>query len=766
MSDIKDIFNAVAASVQETFNTDMGVASFRIPIYQREYSWDKDNIERILDDIYEGVLELEQAKDSIAFIGTMILVDEGSNKEKTFDGKSLSIVDGQQRLTTLLVLCCSIHLKLGQYKITKDTWPQDSLSSIVEEELKFLSDQLFSCSVGRPSGPATTNIYDYFPRIVREATDVRAATASTAKYESLIADYIFQFSDHVMNPSEDKFIFKPAQTGRTKDSFVERLQIIETYIDKLIKDENNTFPSTLNLTEKPNFRQALFPKLQQREDKIRDVIKNVKKSPNHPSVPAIRLIAIGNFLIHRVAVTRVIADEERFAFAIFEALNTTGEPLTAIETFKPLVIQFENQQDKKYVGSPSNKAFDIIENHIKSFPHYDDQQRETRELVVLHALLVKGEKIAFHLNSQRTYLRGTYQKIAQIDAKRGFTQSLADLSEYRRLFWSAEALPNQLRQHPEKEVALFCLDFIRNLKNSLAIPVLVRYWKRSEQSEDPSDFISAVKAVTAFLVLRRAATGGTSGIDGDYRNLMYLGGLKVKDGRHPLCIGILAEESKLPDVEVLKKYLASYLKNSKLKIQSKENWTQRVTQQPLYSSGPVALCRFILLAVAHNSIPNSVDGYLLNKDKSHPGRDYINLNRWRAPELSTVEHIAPQSKNSGWDPDLYEDINLINRIGNLTLLPERHNSSIGDKPWSTKRIFYNAAAAGSKDEVEVQIQKARDQGVDFGKKTNEMLRQGGVLPVLASVGAADYWNAEIVQKRSENIANLLWEELKDWIGFD
>ena len=764
MSEIKDIFKAEASSVQETLNTDMGVASFRIPIYQREYSWDEENIERILDDIREGIQELEQTKDSISFIGTMILVDEENQKEKSFRGKSLSIVDGQQRLTTLLLLCCIIFLKLRAFEKESATWPNDVLTFVMKSEMQLLTAQLFSCSVGRPSGPATTNLYDNFPRIVRQEVDVRASTPSVAKYKSLIADYIFQFCDYVLGQSKNEFHFNPGQGGQARETFEKRIRLIDTYLINLATENENGLPRAVDFIKKSNYRQALFPELQQNDEIIHDVIKIIKQYPDHPSESALRLIAFGNFLIHRVAITRVIADEERFAFAIFEALNTTGEPLTAVETFKPMVIQFENSREKKYIDSPSHHAFDLIEAHVRTYPNYDDQQRESRELVVLLALLISGEKVAFHLSTQRHYLRKTYQAATQVEAKRRITQALADLSEYRRLFWSSDTLPTQLMEHSDKEIALFCLDFIRNLKNSLAIPVLVRYWKASLELGNFDNFVLAVKAVTAFLVLRRAATGGTRGIDSDYRNLMANGGRTKEDGQEPLSLGILYEEKPLIDVDTLKKYLISYLKNPSLKIQNKESWVKRVSQQPLYSSGPASLSKFILLVAAHNSVSQSEKKYLLKKDKPHPGRDFLNLNRWRAEELSTIEHIAPQNKNIGWSDDLYEDLSLINRIGNLTLLPERHNSSIGDKPWKTKRIFYRAAAAETSEDVEKQIQIARDQGLDFGNKTNKMLREGQVLPVLASVGETNEWNAEIVRERSENIAELLWEELSAWLG--
>lgn len=44
MREIDKIFDAKVTSVQQVFHTAAGVAGFRIPEYQRQYSWDEENI--------------------------------------------------------------------------------------------------------------------------------------------------------------------------------------------------------------------------------------------------------------------------------------------------------------------------------------------------------------------------------------------------------------------------------------------------------------------------------------------------------------------------------------------------------------------------------------------------------------------------------------------------------------------------------------------------------------------------------------------------
>lgn len=52
-----------------------------IPLYQREYSWDSDNIEQLLEDLTRGIqrISLGEVKDDtkeIRFLGTIITVVE------------------------------------------------------------------------------------------------------------------------------------------------------------------------------------------------------------------------------------------------------------------------------------------------------------------------------------------------------------------------------------------------------------------------------------------------------------------------------------------------------------------------------------------------------------------------------------------------------------------------------------------------------------------------------------------------------------------
>ena len=72
-----------------------------IPTFQRYYSWEIDNCEELLDDIVNSC-----RKDQAYFIGFFMYYNEGAA-----DGNESRkvLIDGQQRLTTLMLLLCAIR---------------------------------------------------------------------------------------------------------------------------------------------------------------------------------------------------------------------------------------------------------------------------------------------------------------------------------------------------------------------------------------------------------------------------------------------------------------------------------------------------------------------------------------------------------------------------------------------------------------------------------------------------------------------------------
>lgn len=111
MATVKDtLFSTSNESFKSLLNVDF---VFRVPIFQRDYSWNDENWE----DLWEDVERLE--KDEYHYMGNLVL--------KPIDKKTFEIIDGQQRFTTLsLMILATVKFLTNQEQTDeiKDTIKQ------------------------------------------------------------------------------------------------------------------------------------------------------------------------------------------------------------------------------------------------------------------------------------------------------------------------------------------------------------------------------------------------------------------------------------------------------------------------------------------------------------------------------------------------------------------------------------------------------------------------------------------------------------------
>lgn len=93
---------------------------YEIPIYQRNYAWEKDEISALIQDIYDAY-----SKDATRpyYIGTLVSYDKG---DRVFE-----VIDGQQRLTTIILILSALGFDFKNkltYRARKKS--DDTLNSI------------------------------------------------------------------------------------------------------------------------------------------------------------------------------------------------------------------------------------------------------------------------------------------------------------------------------------------------------------------------------------------------------------------------------------------------------------------------------------------------------------------------------------------------------------------------------------------------------------------------------------------------------------
>ena len=105
---------------------------FIIPEYQRPYAWSDEQIQVLFDDLTEYTLNTTEDENNTYFLGTIVAY-ENDNKEQ-------EIIDGQQRITSLLLLLRAIYTKLDsggpetsflKSQIEPTIWKQNPTTGVV-----------------------------------------------------------------------------------------------------------------------------------------------------------------------------------------------------------------------------------------------------------------------------------------------------------------------------------------------------------------------------------------------------------------------------------------------------------------------------------------------------------------------------------------------------------------------------------------------------------------------------------------------------------
>ena len=759
---VSKIYSAESDHFENTMTCHNENVGFRVPEYQRTYDWNEDNIKRLLEDCLNRFYNLSISNhESYTFLGTLILVKEES--ESSFDGISRSVVDGQQRLITLILLCCALTEELSLRKDNTSSLREPTISW-TKKEIEFILKRLYACVIGQLRSHGQTS---GFPRVVRSPEDNRAFSHSEAKYHSVIAKFLHDFNNYYLQ--QDNSDFTPVQTNENAETsrFFQNYEYIKKQVELGIYKGNDTSDTgdqselDFNQIDHDNFQNPglcnLFEKLDTLSDQAERDIVISDITNNSDSSGLIRLMLFSHYVLKSVVLTRIETIDEDAAFDIFDSLNTTGEPLSAIETFKPHVMSFERENGyTNFSITESAKQFERLEenlNHI--YLENDKRQKETRELLVTFALYMEGYKLPENLADQRIYLRAKFEGAANLDLKRRIVQSLADIAEFRQTYWNRDSIRNLDSIHNDTSNRLkLCCAFISDMKTSLALPIMARYWAQYQQDGNEDTFTDAVMALTAFLVLRRSVTGTTGGIDTDFRKMMGT-----------LCTS-LDYSNPLHSLDELKETLKGYLEVSRIGIENKKTWVSRVCKVPLADHSQ-PLCRFLLFAASDNSRTDQENpGLLTREDAIHSDQlAFLNFSKWQDDKYKTIEHAAPVSKSGGWDDEIYKESYTRHTIGNIILLPQKENSSVGNAPWTKKKLFYRALAAKTEEERKSQFEQAKKEGLTFPKRTENLLNQQVRLDMLDPIAKVPQWTESLIKKRTKNILKLAWDVIAPWLGY-
>lgn len=731
-----------------------------IPLYQRDYSWDSDNIEQLLEDLTRGIQriasgEVNDDNKEIRFLGTIITVVEPNRNHiypveiQAVPSRIEKLIDGQQRVSTIALMATLLTKRLTEIK--NKVKSNNPIYEQINEICNIWIDQklapIFSFDLGR----GTPRLK---PKIIRGAKDywTRADNVDTA-YKSELSNFL----GHFIKAYSDKTTFPCL----TKDKYGNTLlyqngRRIESWLKKVVStahEEQNDeeFSTAEEILE--HFSQDLLWEFERPE--LVDIVKEKdfsdKKTNSYILCELVQTLSVCHYLLDRCCFTIIQPTDDDWAFDMFQSLNATGTPLTAIETFKPTVVNtVDGETNHQFKDSNSDKSFKKVEEFLSDATTAQQKNKRTNDYLTSFFVAYDGRTMSTHFSYQRKVLNNVYESLTTFEDKENFVKKMGNYAEFYQKWIKYDGKDNStfpnIGSSSDADVASMLILFLKASNHKMAITILgSMYDSVIEQStESVESFIEIVKAVAAFYFLWRSAYSN-SGLDSTYREFFK----KHKD----------------LSVEIVKSYFKEVLKNKE--IVTLESWKNKAKNYLKYESTGKDVIRLALLVAAHDTIPDDTDKGLIKVGREGCSK-YMSVDKWLSSDLKTIEHIAPQTNKNGiWDESLYDThIESFQSVGNLTLLPQDLNSSAGNKGWKEKLLYYKCVAEKDPEKINNILNNAKELQIVINSSTLEILKNceyNAHLSSISSLSENDIWDKNLVDKRTDIMLDIIWTRISKWI---
>ena len=764
---LSDAWKSEAGSVQDF--CDKPGEGFFVPLYQREYTWEEENITQLCDDLVLGIRELvgNTGDKSITFLGTAIcsLLTDTTHTVATGQDKATPtavqvVIDGQQRISTIALFAIVLRARLASLiKHLPSVSPYDILINHQTDLAEDL-EKIYAVKLGRGAYPS------HKPKIIRAKEDKWAFQGADTSYTSPVALYI---ATYIRTDVASAAL--AAIDGMAARRVRGNIELINDTLDNICQahvpdtDLHDQFPvGSVIATDRIQrhvlgFADAALRKIIEKTETDKDA-----KSKDYFATAIYQVFLLAHYLLRRCGLNRLQARRQEWGFDMFQSHNATGTPLTAMETFRPQVIAAEGAYDRDWETTPSAQYMDEIDTLFKDTTSNQKKTHRTNELLRTFALCHSGDKLGNKFSAQRLWMTNQYEsECSNIQEKRQFLSNLGKVAKYYRYAWYMEDIDTQyyingLKNHHEGKLASFLVQYLKDANSQLSAAILTRFYDQAVA--DPTyldDFVEAVKACAAFFTLWRSARS-TSGLDNIYRRFFKGSNRPIRVGSHTWRYHpgqVLASD--------LKGYFADVLK--KQKIDQEKAWL-RASKRFLVYTGVRKVCRFVLFVGGHERV----------KDPNRPGLttvgnsgfcSLLNLEKWQAKEFKTLEHIAPQRPARGhkWDKRIYVG-DTVDEVGNLLPLPTDVNRYADNKDWGIKFLYYSQVGERNSNRIKQLEADATRHGYYLRKRATSALRAAKyncvVEPVL-SVGFNGKWNKKMIDQRTKQIKEIAWATLAAWL---
>lgn len=774
-----DIFKAEPQSVFDVI-CKRKTTGFYMPAYQRPYSWEESHIRDLFSDCENVFRNLLDSHDAIIFLGSILSVDDSIaltiyplvKRDKPEEIKL--IIDGQQRLSTLMliILCINERLRilLPSLKKAINSEQDEEIKDVLDELRQVVSQLEIDTSNTVVETTAEHEVYKYLPKIIRSQVDCWGRSEKNALYDSPIAELLYVYQRHIME-QRDNSVFKPLDLSLMSTSakrVVNNVKEIRKQLDCVQKGFQFQFPDS-ETEEKINISDLVdvetldvcldFP-----------VDKNLALvAESYPKVAEVIYIAVfAKFLLHRVCLTYVEVNNESYAFDMFEALNTTGEPLTAIETFVPKAIEFIGKKRKE--GAPEEEleaAMDVLNSITERFENIIDSKEKnlkTKALILAFVRAFEGKVKVTSLRDQRDAMLKSYEN-CDYDLKGVYLSQLATSANFLFDHWQV-VVPNvgKLVDSSVLDISNLCLRYLVDMKHDIVQSLLIQFVLIDEKFEatgtEHSDFAKVLKSVTAFSVLWRAMSGGADGIDAVYKKL-HERGVNADQKGFTLGHGSLTSDRFNPDI--INQFFREELVNKIItkgspKDTVDEKWLDICSKQQILTK-PKSI-KMLLLAGLHGVELEGVDHQISNKLST----DFLTTTMWELiSRKNAIKKVFNGGSTEGWGDEEIANPEIYNKIGNV-LIDVRDGVSCSNSPswYNLKQHLLQALANDTINDIE-DILSSECHISEHAKSHASVLM---LEKKFGDITFADKWGKQQIDERSSLLLSNAWRNLTKWLDWE
>lgn len=705
---------------------------------------------------------------------------------KGFDQPNTEIVeliDGQQRVTVSLATALALHdyLRTRQHKLPNNN---DLLGKYIvlqrnmEKELvKTLSSEAIPMAEG----------VDYYPRMIRGEIDTWSSKNNDFVYKSPLSFLLSSYINHIKG-AQGKKPFKFDIHGMENvlgiALFKQTFGNIQKYIKELAegtfsKDKSLILSNVEKIYDNESFLNELFLTYGMPTGIFASFRKTFTKEKElYQYKTTARVLVVSAYFLTKTMYCYTVSSNKDYSHKVFISLNTTGDTLTAYETFVPMVVNLYARPEE-YSGT----ELQVMIREIDGYLDYNEagQIARTLELLVNFALAEDARKLSKRHIDQQRYMLDRFEKrcgkpsectgAACIKNAEELVKNLRNVARVREAYYGLEEtklksciegdeIVEKVAGKEEKQAhkklareATFCLEFMADSKHTITVALISRFYSKflKEKSViNHSELCKAIRSTAVFFALWRSSRLGTDGLGDKHRKIMEE--LVRKESEDPVFSSLtetyrrlLRENSKVP--------LTDEESQVRSELSLKE-WVKLSLQIEIYTTQK-HVAKFILLLSEYW------------KPKSSPAQEFVfSSDFWRHSAHETIEHILPQKslKEVEVNP-------LLNSIGNLTLLPRNINSYINNADWENRRIIYLALCEQNENELDVKI-----KNITLTPEQKKLLREdwskmkkirgsGVSLPPIANIAKKyEVFNREKIEARGKKILEDAWEPLIEWLG--